>query len=115
MYFPLAACGFAALALYGCGGGSSEQGVPRATTNAYQGAGSSWTLRSDSDGSCMLTEADSNLKVYAICSKLSSGFTKIFVAGTTGGAAPLKPATGDVTYAFEVDGYMMPFKSFSEG
>lgn len=115
MYLPLAACGFAALALYGCGGGSSEQGVPRATTNAYQGAGSSWTLRSDSDGSCMLTEADSNLKVYAICSKLSSGFTKIFVAGTTGGAAPLKPATGDVTYAFEVDGYMMPFKSFSEG
>jgi hypothetical protein len=38
------------------------------------------------------------------------------VTSATGGNGTLAaPATGDITYAFEVDGYMMPFKSFSEG
>ena len=119
MYFPLAACGVAVLALYGCGGGSSATVTASPIANAYQGAGSSWSLTSYSDGTCTLAEADSNLKINATCSKLSSGFTKITVTSATGGppsaaqAAP--PETGDITYAFEVAGYMMPFKSFSEG
>jgi len=103
------------LALYACGG-SSKNSSPAKTSLAYQGAGSSWSLTSSSDGSCTLSEADSNLKINANCSKLSSGFTKITVTSATGGNETLAaPATGDITYAFEVAGYMMPFKSFSEG
>jgi hypothetical protein len=115
-YYPLAACVIAVLALYGCGGGSSPTVTASPIANAYQGAGSSWSLTSSSDGSCTLSEADSNLKVSATCSKLGLGFTKITVTSATGGNGTLAaPATGDITYAFEVDGYMMPFKSFGEG
>jgi hypothetical protein len=101
------------LTLYGCGGAFDD-----ITTNAYQGAGSSWSLTSSSDGSCTLTEADSNLRVNAFCSKLSSGFTQITVISATGNGSSSSaalPVYGDVTYAFEVDGYMMPFKAFGEG
>jgi hypothetical protein len=106
------------LALYACGGSSESSSIAK-TTHAYQGAGSSWALRSSSDGTCTLAEADSNLKINATCSKLSSGFTKITVTSASGDLPsanePAPPEAGDITYAFEVDGYMMPFKSFGEG
>lgn len=101
----------AVLALYACGGG----GGASVATNAYQGAGSAWSLASNSDGTCTLSERVSNLKVNATCSKLSSGFTKITVTSATGGNVSLAaPAVGAVTYAYEVDGYMMPFIAFTE-
>ena len=100
------------LALYACGS-SSQSG--QITSNAYQGAGSAWSLASNSDGTCTLSESVSNLKVNATCSKLSSGFTKITVTGAIGGSVSLTaPAAGTVTYAYEVDGYMMPFIAFTE-
>ena len=100
------------LALYAC---SSSTQSSQITSNAYQGAGSAWSLASNSDGSCTLSESVSNLKVNATCSKLSSGFTKITVTGAVGGSVNLAaPAAGTVTYAYEVDGYMMPFIAFTE-
>jgi hypothetical protein len=105
------------LALYACGGGggSTPSTTPSVTSNAYQGAGSAWSLASNSDGTCTLSESVSNLKVNATCAKLSSGFTKITVTSATGGSVSLAaPAAGTVTYAYEVDGYMMPFIAFTE-
>ena len=98
--------------LLGCGGGGSTNSI---ASNAYQGSGSTWSITSKSDGTCTLTEKDSNLNVYATCSTLSSGFTKIVVNSSTGGNSSLAaPATNAVTYAFEIAGYMMPFMAFGE-
>jgi hypothetical protein len=104
------------LALYACGGGEGSPTPPvSVTSNAYQGAGSAWSLASNSDGTCTLSESSSNLKVNATCAKLSSGFTKITVTSAEGGSASLTaPSAGTVTYAYEVDGYMMPFIAFTE-
>lgn len=112
----LIACGIASLlTLYACGGGSGSATPASVTSNAYQGAGSAWSLASNSDGTCTLTESVSTLKVNATCSKLSSGFTKITVTSATGGNVNLvAPTAGTVTYAYEIAGYMMPFIAFTE-
>jgi hypothetical protein len=103
------------LGLYGCGGGGGGTAPASVTSNAYQGAGSAWSLASNSDGTCTLSESVSNLKVNAACTKLTSGFTKLTVTSATGGSVSLAaPAAGTVTYAYEVDGYMMPFIAFTE-
>ena len=97
------------------GGGSSTMTTPPMTSNAYQGAGSAWSMTTNSDGTCTLSESVSNLKVNATCSKLTSGFTKITVTSAKGGSVSLPaPTAGTLTYAYEVDGYMMPFIAFTE-
>ena len=99
--------------LFGCGGGGIA--APGVASNSYQGAGSSWSITSKSDGSCTLTEKDSNLSVNATCTTLGSGFTKIVVNSASGGNGTLAaPAANTVTYAFEIAGYMMPFIAFTE-
>jgi hypothetical protein len=107
------------IVLSGCGGGgtpSSVSGTANAGSVNYQGAGSAWSLKVNSDGSCLVKETDSNLAINAACTKLSSGFTEIKVTSATGGNANLAaPAVGTVTYAYEMAGYMMPFIAFSEG
>lgn len=102
--------------LYGCGGGGgSTPAANPVTSNAYQGSGSTWSITSKSDGTCTLTEKDSNLSVNATCTTLGSGFTKIVVNSATGGNGTLAaPAANTVTYAFEIAGYMMPFMAFTE-
>lgn len=101
------------LALYACGGGgTSSTSTP---SNAYQGAGSAWTIDSNKgNGACKLTESDSDLKIVAKCAELDSGFTQITVDSVTGGNASAAKK-GDVTHAFEIAGYMMPFIAFGEG
>lgn len=102
--------------LLGCGGGGgSTTPTPTVTSNSYQGAGSSWSITSKSDGTCTLTEKESNLSVNATCTTLGTGFTKIVVNSATGGNGTLAaPAANTVTYAFEIAGYMMPFVAFTE-
>lgn len=111
----VAACVASLFALYACGGGGGGGTTPvSVTSNAYQGAGSAWSLTSKSDGTCTLSESNSNLQVNATCSKLSSGFTKITVTSATGGNVNLvAPAAGTVTWAYEIAGYMMPFIGFT--
>lgn len=112
----VSACVASLLALYACGGGGGGTTTASVTSNAYQGSGSAWSLASNSDGTCTLSESVSTLKVSATCSKLSSGFTKITVTSATGGNVNLvAPAAGTVTYAYEIAGYMMPFIAFTEG
>jgi hypothetical protein len=91
----------------GCGGGSTS---PSTTSNSYQGAGSDWSLKSNNDGTCVLTENTSSLTVNATCKKLPSGFTEIEVTSAAGGNSTIvAPSAGDKTYAYEISGYMMPF------
>ena len=89
--------------------------TPLMTSNAYLGACSASSLATKSDGTCTLSESVANLKLNATCSKLTSDPTKITVTSATGGNVSLPaPTVGTVTYAYEVDGYMMPFIAFTE-
>lgn len=107
----------AALALFlsACGGGSGSNSnttttATTTTSNSYQGAGSDWSIKSSSDGTCVLTEKTSSLTINATCKKLTSGFTEIAVTSATGGNTSIvAPSVGDKTYAYEISGYMMPF------
>lgn len=103
--------------LVACGGSSGNTPVDNSkeestTTRTYNGPGSSWRISlNKNDTTCTLEEKNSGLKANANCERLSSGFTKITVSSVTGtpSAEYTDIKAGFSTFAYELDGYMMPF------